>query len=251
MVKLEWKVTQITKNADGDGFDIAYDTPEGAKTITSHSVVMTAPAYVTSKVVEAMAPAASAALDKFYYPPVASVTVSYPKDAFRLDGTSALPEGGLTGFGQLHPRSQGIRTLGTIYSSSLFKDDKRQPDGEFMILNYIGGARDTAVKDMTDEALVTAIHEDALKTILKPGTPPPKVVGVKVWEKAIPQFNVGHLDVLADAKRGLKEAGCDGLFLGGNYTAGVALGRCVEFGVEQAAELETYIASVKAKELAR
>ena len=115
MVKLEWKVTQITKNADGDGFDIAYDTPEGAKTITSHSVVMTAPAYVTSKVVEAMAPAASAALDKFYYPPVASVTVSYPKDAFRLDGTSALPEGGLTGFGQLHPRSQGIRTLGTIY----------------------------------------------------------------------------------------------------------------------------------------
>ena len=98
-------------------------------------------------------PAAATALNKFYYPPVASVTVSYPETAFRLDGASALPSGGLTGFGQLHPRSQGIRTLGTIYSSYLFKDDNRAPKGEFMILNYIGGARDTAIVDLTEEEL--------------------------------------------------------------------------------------------------
>jgi oxygen-dependent protoporphyrinogen oxidase len=42
---------------------------------------------------------------------------------------------------------------------------------------------------------------------------------VEVWEKAIPQFNVGHLDTLAEAKKGLADAGCDGLLLGGNYTA--------------------------------
>lgn len=246
-MKLQWKVTKIEKLPGADeGFKLEYDTPEGPVTVHAATVVMTAPAYVTSEVVKDMAPAASAALAKFYYPPVASVTVSYPETSFRLEGTSALPEGGLTGFGQLHPRSQGIRTLGTIYSSYLFKDDVRQPAGEFMILNYIGGARDTAVKDMTDEALVQAVHEDALQTILKPGTPLPRVVGVKVWEKAIPQFNVGHLETLEEAKKGLEEAGCEGLLLGGNYTAGVALGRCVEFGVEQAKELEAYLAK-KAK----
>lgn len=245
VVKLEWKVTKISREDDGS-FTIDYDTPEGATTIRAKTVVMTAPAYVTAEVVKDLAPDAAAALGEFYYPPVASVTVSYPEDSFRLDGTSALPGGGLTGFGQLHPRSQGIRTLGTIYSSYLFKDDKRQPDGEFMILNYIGGARDVAVADMSDEELVEAVHEDALKTILKPGTPLPKVVGVRVWQKAIPQFNVGHLQTLEEAKKGLEKAGCDGLFLGGNYTAGVALGRCVEFGVEQAKELETYLAKNKA-----
>lgn len=241
LVKTEWKVEQITKNAD-DSFTLVYSTPSGKQTVEATTVVMTAPAYVAADVIAEMAPKASEELKKFYYPPVASVTVSYPEDSFRLDGTSALPEGGLTGFGQLHPRSQGIRTLGTIYSSSLFKDDDRQPAGEFMILNYIGGARDVEIKNLTDEQLVQAVHEDALKTILKPNTPLPKTVGVRVWEKAIPQFNVGHLTILNDAKKELSNAGCDGLFLGGNYTAGVALGRCVEFGVEQAKELEQYVA---------
>ena len=248
-VKLEWKLTKIEKlGEDNEGFRLEYDTPEGPKVINATTVVMTAPAYVTSQCVKDMAPAAAKALDEFYYPPVASVTLSYPDTAFRLDGTSALPEGGLTGFGQLHPRSQGIRTLGTIYSSYLFKDDSRMPKGEFMLLNYIGGARDTAVKDMTEEALVQAVHEDALKTILKPGTPLPKVVGVKVWEKAIPQFNLGHLETLERAKKGLADAKCDGLLLGGNYTAGVALGRCVEFGVEQAEDVQKYLAKVKVGE---
>lgn len=50
-------------------------------------------------------------LSKFYYPPVASVTVSYPTDAIREE---CLVDGKLKGFGQLHPRSQGVETLGTV-----------------------------------------------------------------------------------------------------------------------------------------
>ena len=52
---------------------------------------------------------AADALSKFYYPPVASVTISYPKEAIRKE---RLVDGELKGFGQLHPRSQGVTTLG-------------------------------------------------------------------------------------------------------------------------------------------
>jgi len=53
--------------------------------------------------------AASDALLKFYYPPVAAVSISYKKDAIRRE---CLIDGELKGFGQLHPRSQGVETLG-------------------------------------------------------------------------------------------------------------------------------------------
>ena len=49
-------------------------------------------------------PEASEALRSFDYPPVAAVTVSYPKTAIRDDRKDAA--GDVPGFGQLHPRSQ-------------------------------------------------------------------------------------------------------------------------------------------------
>lgn len=112
--------------------------------------------------------AAADALSQFYYPPVAAVSISYPKEAIR---TECLINGELKGFGQLHPRSQGVETLGefdfkkksirsvvkvscwiklsgllsagTIYSSSLFPN--RAPAGRVLLLNYIGGATNAGI----------------------------------------------------------------------------------------------------------
>lgn len=52
---------------------------------------------------------AAEALSKLYYPPVAAVSISYPKEAIRSE---CLIDGELKGFGQLHPRTQKVETLG-------------------------------------------------------------------------------------------------------------------------------------------
>lgn len=107
---------------------------------------------------------AAEALSKLYYPPVAAVSISYPKEAIRSE---CLIDGELKGFGQLHPRTQKVETLGksellfifpklkvttlvihciyagTIYSSSLFPN--RAPPGRVLLLNYIGGATNTGI----------------------------------------------------------------------------------------------------------
>ncbi|MBA0652819.1 hypothetical protein Goklo_020045 [Gossypium klotzschianum] len=234
-VKLSWKLSSITKLGNG-GYNLTFETPEGMVSLQSRSVVMTIPSHVASNLLHPLSAAAADALSQFYYPPVASVTVSYPKEAIRKE---CLIDGELKGFGQLHPRSQGIETLGTIYSSSLFPN--RAPSGRVLLLNYIGGATNTGILSKTEVELVEAVDRDLRKMLINPNAKDPLVLGVRVWPKAIPQFLVGHLDLLDTAKMALRDSGFHGMFLGGNYVSGVALGRCVEGAYEVAAEVKEFL----------
>lgn len=85
------------------------------------------------------------------------------------------------------------------------------------------------------------MDRDLRKILIKPNAKEPHVLGVRVWPQAIPQFLIGHLDVLDAAKTALGDAGFRGLFLGGNYVSGVALGRCVEGAYEVASEVADFL----------
>ncbi|XP_004495854.1 protoporphyrinogen oxidase 1, chloroplastic [Cicer arietinum] len=234
-VKLSWKLLSVSKLDSGE-YSLTYETPEGVVSLQSKTVVMTIPSHVASTLLRPLAPTAADALSKFYYPPVAAVSISYPKEAIRSE---CLIDGELKGFGQLHPRSQGVQTLGTIYSSSLFPN--RAPPGRVLLLNYIGGATNPGILSKTESELVEAVDRDLRNILINPNAPDPLFLGVRLWPQAIPQFLIGHLDLLDAAKVSLKSTGFEGLFLGGNYVTGVALGRCVEGAYEVAAEVNDFL----------
>ena len=89
--------------ARGRRLRLTYETPSGPVEVATRAVILTTPAYVAGDLLRAAAPAASAALGKFYYPPVCACTLAYPLSAVRED---RLKDGALPGFGQLHPRTQ-------------------------------------------------------------------------------------------------------------------------------------------------
>lgn len=237
-VKLSWKLSSILKLVNGR-YSLTYETPEGLVSLQSRSVVMTIPSHVASSLLRTLSAKAADALSKLYYPPVAAVSISYPKEAIR---PKCLIDGELKGFGQLHPRSQGVETLGTIYSSSLFPD--RAPPGRILLLNYIGGATNPEILSKTESQLVEAVDRDLRKMLINLNAEDPLVLGVKVWPQAIPQFLVGHFDILEAAKAALSSGGFNGLYLAGNYVSGVALGRCVEGAYEVANEVTGFLSQL-------
>lgn len=238
-IRTNWKLTEVSKDAASGNFVLRYDTPQGPVEVRARQVVSTVPAWVAADLFRKQSAKAADALASFDYPPVGAVTVAYPISAVKDERKAA--DGSVPGFGQLHPRSQKITTLGTIYSSSLFPG--RCPPGQMLLLNYIGGATNRGIVNQTPEELVAQVDKDLRQMLIKADAPKPTTVGVRVWNRAIPQFNLGHGEKLEAAKNGLTEAGLGDVILGGNYVCGVALGKVVEHGYELADTLASRVRS--------
>lgn len=225
-LKLNWHLLGL-RPTERQTYIADFSTPSGNQRVETRTVVLTTPSYVTAELLQPLQPQVSQALQEVPYPPVACVVLGYPTSALKSK---------LHGFGNLIPRGQGIRTLGTIWSSSLFAG--RAPEGWNLLINFIGGATDPAIADLDKEEIVRAVHQDLCRTLLKQDIPP-KVLAVNLWKRAIPQYTLGHHRRLEQINRGLQDL--PGLYLCGNYTDGVALGDCVRRAGECAVQVGEYL----------
>ncbi|GKC13817.1 protoporphyrinogen oxidase 1, chloroplastic, partial [Tanacetum coccineum] len=189
-VKLSWKLIGISK-LENRGYSLTYETPNGVESVETKTVVMTVPSYVASDLLRPLSSEAADSLSKFYYPPVAAVSISYPKEAIRDD----------------------LRHIQFIRFSPIGCSLKG-----FCFLTTLEGPQ-----ILTESQLVEAVDRDLRKMLINPKAGDPLTLGVKVWPKAIPQFLIGHYDILETAKNTLIYEGFRGMFLGGNYVSGVAL----------------------------
>lgn len=233
-----WTSSPVQKiEKDGEGFKVTLTRSGNQEVVLARSVCVTSPTRVTCKIASNLIPAALR-LAEVYSPPVASVTMAYKKEWFKeLPGAS--PGKPLVGFGHLLPRKMGVRSLGTIWSSSLFPG--RAPEGWELLLTYIGGARDPAIGDMTEDEIFKQVDSDNHQILLKANAPAGQRLACRVWKTAIPQYRKGHLEILDAVEK--DERKCPGLYLGGNYRTGVAFGDCVQFGFQEADKVAQFLST--------
>ncbi len=229
-VRLNWKLERL-QPTERKTYLAEFSTPNGAVQVETRTVVLAMPTYAIAPLLEPLQPKLAAPLTQIPYPPVACVVVAYPQTAMKRD---------LRGFGNLIPRGQGIRTLGTIWSSSLFAG--RAPQGWHLLINFIGGATDPAIADLSEAQIVEAVHQDLCQTLLKENVPP-KVLAVHLWKRAIPQYTLGHHQRLAAIDAELQQL--PGVYLCGNHTDGVALGDCVRRAQECATRISESLATAR------
>lgn len=228
---LGWQATHLKR--DEAGYWVGFKTPEGSRWVVAKRVVLTIPAYAAAALLRDLNPEASQLLSEIPYPPVAVVALAYPEDA--------LPRP-LRGFGHLIPRSQGLRTLGTIWASCLFPE--RAPQGYHCFLSFIGGATDAAyarqkgippISELSAEERAQIVHEELSQILLTRPVEPIRL-GERLWPHAIPQYTLGHRQRIAQLQASLASR-TSGLSVCANYLDGVALGDCVRRAEAMAQEI--------------
>ena len=75
--------------------------------------------------------------------------------------------------------------------------------------------------------------------LLAEDAPPPKVLGLKLWPTAIPQYELGHSGILEQLEAA--EAKAPGLWVSGNYRTGVAFPDCVTWGYEHSKVVRRFL----------
>jgi oxygen-dependent protoporphyrinogen oxidase len=169
-----------------------------------------------------------AALSMIRYAPVASVVLGFRREEV------AHP---CAGFGLLVPRVEGLRILGTIFSSSLFPG--RAPEGHLALTSYVGGDRHPELASLPAEQLETIVRGD-LRALLG-ATGAPTFRHHAFYPQAIPQYEVGYGRVLA--RMAEIEARAPGFFIAGHVRDGVSLGASISAGVRAAERVAARLAA--------
>jgi oxygen-dependent protoporphyrinogen oxidase len=144
----------------------------------------------------------------------------------------------LNGFGYLVPQREGRNLLGVQWCSSIFPE--RAPPGKVLLRAMCGGWQCPEVAAWDDKQLLDAMRRE-LRLALGI-TAAPVWHHIIRWERAIPQYHVGHLEGLARIEK--RVARYPGLFLGGNAYRGVALNDCTEQAIVLADRMRDYFLSL-------
>lgn len=191
-------------------------------TVETDIVVLASPAYASASIVNDLDRELFKTLSSITYPSLSVVCFGYKKEKV---------EHGLGGFGFLIPHTEGRKILGTLWDSSIFPN--RAPEGHVLLRSMIGGAQSPELAMLDDDTLVSTVF-DELKPLISLKAEP-DMVRIYRWERAIPQYLMGHSEKLRVIDERLESH--PGLYITGNAYRGVGINDCVENGYKTAYEI--------------
>lgn len=177
------------------------------------SVVEAAPAHAAARHLEELSEILHRNLAAIPFAPMAVIALGFDRAAVTHD---------LDGFGMLVPGCEKRELLGSLWTSSIFRD--RAPEGKVLIRCMAGGSGNPGVMDLDDDGLVTLVMAELRSLLGIKGSP--AMARIIRHERAIAQYLPGHLARLKIAEQAA--AGFPGLFLTGSSYRGISVNSCVK-----------------------
>ncbi|HZB87738.1 MAG TPA: protoporphyrinogen oxidase [Terracidiphilus sp.] len=195
------------------------------------AVILASPAWAAGAMLARVD--AGLAGDLAAIPYSSSITVNLVYDETQL---GRLPQG----FGFLVPTSEGRAMLACTFAHRKFLG--RTPTGKVVLRAFLGGARNAALLDRSDAALVAVVRRELSEilgeAIIAPDTAPdtaPEHARVSRWGDAMAQYAVGHQERMVRVQD--RVAAHPGLRLAGNAYDGIGISDCIRLGRQAAREL--------------
>jgi oxygen-dependent protoporphyrinogen oxidase len=198
----------------------------GQEIWTADAVVLACPAYQQAALVADVDLQLADSMAAIAYNRVAVVALGYRRGD--VPGT-------LDGFGFIAPQRTRRDLLGVQWCSSIFPG--RAPDGAVLLRAMCGGWHRGDVVGWDDERLLQAVRAE-LKLAMGIEAAP-IFHHIRRWDRAIPQYHLGHLERVAAIEH--RAAQHPGLFLTGNSYHGVAMNDCTEHAGEIARRVAAYL----------
>jgi oxygen-dependent protoporphyrinogen oxidase len=185
-------------------------------------VVLASPAHNSADIVRDLDRSIHDILAAIPYPALSVVSFGFRREKISSD---------VDFFGFLVPGKEKRKILGTLFDSSIFEN--RAPEGHVLMRSMVGGARAEGLAMLDDEKLISTVRSE-LADIMGLRAEP-DFVRVFRWERAIPQYELGHYLKLKALDKAL--AAHKGLYLAGNAYHGIAVNDCIAGSVKLAGEI--------------
>jgi oxygen-dependent protoporphyrinogen oxidase len=202
----------------------------GAPAWEADACLMAVPAWAAAGLVRPFAEPLARTMEKVRYVSTATVFMGFSPGS----GVSIPPS---TGF--LVPRGEGRSFFGCTFVSNKFSG--RAEEGSVLLRAFTGGAGDEDRLTRDDDRLVAEIRRDLKEMIGL--TAEPAMIRVQRWERANPQYEVGHQAIVEEVDRQLESL--PGLLMTGSGLRGVGVPDGVELGRKAADELLRHAAEAR------
>lgn len=206
-------VERVSTELSTKELKVLYEKEGKLNETISDYVLSTVPVHTASKIFSNLDNEFIQHADSIYYPPVMVLYLGFNK---RDIGRN------LDGFGFLIPSKEKKTFLGAIWSSTIFPNRCEDEKAAFTL--FIGGARSPHLFDIGNERLIGKVLSE-FKEIMKISADP-IYVKERMWQKAIPQYNIGYIEHENYFDKFEKEN--PGIFIGGNFRGGISVGDCVK-----------------------
>jgi oxygen-dependent protoporphyrinogen oxidase len=208
-IHLNATVTEIQK----DPWVVKWTSDRGSFEASFDAVVLATPAHAyPSLPLPDSLTETKKELSRIEYPPLCTYFMGFEKSQIKHK---------LDGFGFLVSQKDKASILGTIFNSTLF--ESTTPNSKANLVTFMGGSIRPDLATISNEnARKLALEE--LDTYLGV-TGEPIFEHRNVWEKALPQYHVGHqffLDIINEAEKRNR-----GLYIIGNFRGGSGCGDVV------------------------